>query len=660
MTTDDYKKLLANWPHDPGVYRFLDAEDRVLYVGKAKNLKNRLSSYFSNTKDMVYKTRVMVKHAHRIEMTLVDTEVDALLLESTLIKRFQPPYNVMLKDGKSYTYLCIKNERFPRVFLTRRVIRDGSIYFGPYTSKFRVETILDLIRQLFPLRTCNLNLTEENIARGKFKVCLEYHIKNCQGPCEGFETEANYNEKIEQIKNMLRGNFGPVKRHFLQRMAHHAERMEFEKAQQIKEKLLAFEDYQGKSTVVSTTIRDVDVFSIACDEKNAYVNYIKVVNGAIINTWTQEMVKNLDDDEADLLSFTILEIRERFQSIAPEVIVPMEVQLADASITMTIPKIGDKKKLLELSEKNVHFFLLQKKKEEASQTGKQTSAERILRTLQSDLQMADVPLHLECFDNSNMQGSYPVSSCVVFRNAKPSKGDYRHYNVKTVVGPNDFATMEEVVFRRYKRLLAEGQTLPQLIIIDGGKGQLSAAVKSLEALGIGTNAPISRAEADSPRSTAQPLTLSHKVTVVGIAKRLEEIFFPGDPVPLYINKKSESLKLIQQARNEAHRFAITFHRNQRSKDFTKTELEDIPGIGTKTAEKLLKHFGSVKKMREASTEEIEKAIGKGAAEKVERYFRAEEGGEEVGGSPTLAGVGNELSGGMETSLEESDENVENE
>jgi excinuclease ABC subunit C len=615
MTTDDYKKLLPNWPHDPGVYRFLDAEDRVLYVGKAKNLKNRLSSYFSSTKDMAYKTRVMVKHAYRIEMTLVDTEADALLLESTLIKRFQPPYNVMLKDGKSYTYLCIKNEPFPRVFLTRRVIRDGSTYFGPYTSKFRVEVILDLIKQLFPLRTCNLSLTEENIAKGKFKVCLEYHIKNCQGPCEGLESEADYNEKIEQIKNMLRGNFGPVKRHFQQEMARHAEAMEFEKAQQIKEKLTAFEDYQGKSTVVSTTIRDVDVFSIASDEKNAYVNYIKVVNGAIINAWTQEMVKNLDEDETELLSFTILEIRERFQSIAPEVIVPFEVELADATLTMTVPKIGDKKKLLELSEKNVHFFLLQKKKEEASQTGKQTSAERILRTLQSDLQLADVPLHIECFDNSNMQGSYPVSSCVVFRNAKPSKGDYRHYNVKTVIGPNDFATMEEVVYRRYKRLLAEGQTLPQLIIIDGGKGQLSAAVKSLEALGIGVKAP-GEGNETSPQIP--------KVTVVGIAKRLEEIFFPGDSVPLYINKKSESLKLIQQARNEAHRFAITFHRNQRSKDFTKTELEDIPGIGSKTAERLLKHFGSVKKMREASAEEIEKAIGKGAAAKVAKYFQAVE------------------------------------
>ncbi len=633
MTTDDYKRLLHNWPHDPGVYRFLDAEDRVLYVGKAKNLKNRLASYFSNTKDMAYKTRVMVKHASRIEMTLVGSEVDALLLESTLIKRFQPPYNVMLKDGKSYTYLCIKNEPFPRVFLTRRVIRDGSSYFGPYTSKQRVETILGLIRQLFPLRTCNLSLTQENIAKRKFKVCLEYHIKNCQGPCEAFETAAAYGEKIEHIKNMLRGNFGPVKRHFQQLMAHHAERMEFEKAQLIKDRLLAFEDYQGKSTVVSTTIRDVDVFSIASDEKNAYVNYIKVVNGAIINTWTQEMVKNLDDDEAELLAFVLPEIRERFQSIAPEVIVPMDVPVADTTVTVTVPKIGDKKKLLELSEKNVHFFLLQKKKEEASAAGKQTSAERILRTLQSDLQMADVPLHIECFDNSNMQGSYPVSSCVVFRNAKPSKSDYRHYNVKTVVGPNDFATMEEVVFRRYKRLLAEGQTLPQLIIIDGGKGQLSAAVKSLEALGIrmrderGMRNEGTGMKGDSGSLVPHPSSLVPEVTVVGIAKRLEEIFFPGDSVPLYINKKSESLKLIQQARNEAHRFAITFHRNQRSKDFTKTELEDIPGIGTKTADKLLKHFGSVKKMREASAEEVEAAIGKGAAEKVAKYFRAEEVGE---------------------------------
>ncbi len=600
MTDKDYKELMPTWPKDPGVYRFLDGEKNVLYVGKAKNLKNRLSSYFGSTKGMALKTRVMVKHARSIEMTIVETETDALLLESTLIKRLQPPYNVMLKDGKSYSYLCVKNERFPRVFITRNVVRDGSTYFGPYTSRMQIKTILDLIKTLFPLRTCNLLLSDENISKGKFKVCLEYHIKNCEGPCEGLETEENYNEKIDQIKNILKGNFGPVKRHFQELMLRHAENLEFEKAQALKEKLTFFEDYQSKSTVVSTTIRDVDVFSIASDEKNAFVNYIKVVNGAIINTYTQEMVKNLDEDETDLLAYVVPELRQRFDSIAGEVILPYQIPLADDSIVQTIPKIGDKKKLLELSEKNVRFFLLQRKKEEISKTNKQTPAERILRTLQSDLNMDTVPLHIECFDNSNMQGSYPVSSCVVFKNAKPSKKDYRHYNIKTVQGPNDFASMEEVVYRRYRRLLQEGEPLPQLIIIDGGKGQLSSAVKSLEVLGI-----------------------LNKVTVVGIAKRLEEIFFPGDSVPLYINKKSESLKLIQQARNEAHRFAITFHRNKRSKDFTKTELEDIPGIGEKTAARLLKHFGSVKKMRDAQKEELETVIGKAGANKVWIYFGKE-------------------------------------
>ena len=601
MTDKDYKKLMPTWPKEPGVYRFLDGEKNVLYVGKAKNLKNRLSSYFGSTKGMALKTRVMVKHARSIEMTIVETETDALLFESTLIKRLQPPYNVMLKDGKSYSYLCIKNERFPRVFITRNVVRDGSTYFGPYTSKMQIKTILDLIKTLFPLRTCNLFLSEENIETGKFKVCLEYHIKNCEGPCEGLETEENYNDKIDQIKNFVKGNFGPIKRHFQDLMLKHAENLEFEKAQQIKEKLTVFEDYQSKSTVVSTTIRDVDVFSIASDEKNAYVNYLKVVNGAIINTYTQEMVKNLDDDEADLLAFVVPELRQRFDSIAPEIILPFEVPMTEEGVTLTIPKIGDKKKLLELSEKNVRFVLLQRKKEEVSKTNKQTPAERILRTLQSDLNMAEVPLHIECFDNSNMQGSHPVSSCVVFKNAKPSKSDYRHYNIKTVQGPNDFASMEEVVFRRYRRLLQENEPLPQLIIIDGGKGQLSSAVKSLEALGI-----------------------LDKVTVVGIAKRLEEIFFPGDSIPLYINKKSESLKLIQQARNEAHRFAITFHRTKRSQNFTKTELEDIPGVGEKTAAKLLKHFGSVKKLRAASKEELEKAAGAAVAGKIWVYFGKEE------------------------------------
>lgn len=601
MNQEDYQRLSPTFPPEPGVYRFLDKEGVILYVGKAKNLKNRLSSYFTTSKNLAFKTRTMVKHAHAIEFTIVETETDALLLENTLIKRFQPGYNVKLKDDKSYTYICIKNERFPRVFLTRRVFRDGSAYFGPYTSKGRIKVILELIKQLFPLRNCPLLLSKENIEKGKFKVCLEYHIKNCLGPCEGFETELSYQARIEQIKNILKGNFSSVKNHFRELMEQHAAQLEFEKAQQIKDRLDAFEDYQSKSTVVNPGIRDVDVFSIASDEKMAYVNYIKVVNGAIINTYTQEMVKNLDDDEADLLSFAISELREKFQSISDEVLVPFEIVLADPAVKVTVPKIGDKKNLLDLSEKNVKYHLMQKMRDEVSKTRRQTSAERILRTLQTDLQMKILPMHIECFDNSNMQGSYPVSSCVVFKNAKPSKQDYRHYNVKTVAGPNDFATMEEVVYRRYKRLLQESQPLPQLIIIDGGKGQLSAAVKSLKSL-----------------------DLLDKVTVVGIAKRLEEIFFPEDPVPLYINKKSEALKLIQQARNEAHRFAITFHRDQRSRALTKTELTDVPGVGEKTAEKLLKHFGSVKKLREASMEELEKASGKSVAQKIVHYFREAE------------------------------------
>jgi excinuclease ABC subunit C len=447
------------------------------------------------------------------------------------------------------------------------------------------------------LRTCTLHLSQENIDKNKFKPCLEYHIKNCAAPCVGLETEEAYNRKIEQIKNILKGNFAAVKTHLKEEMQRFAENMQFEQAQAMKEKLGLFEDYQGRSTVVSPNIRDVDVFAIADDEKEAFVNYLKVVNGAVIHTYTLTLTKNLDEDRETLLVYAIQNLREKFNSITPELIVPFEVILPEKDLLITIPKIGDKKKLLELSEKNVQYHLLQKKKQAASATGKQTSAERILRTLQADLHMEEVPLWLECFDNSNLQGTNPVSSCVVFKNAKPSKRDYRHYNVKSVEGPNDFASMEEVVYRRYKRLLAEGQGLPQLIIIDGGKGQLGAAMKSLRAL-----------------------DLEGKMTVVGIAKRLEEIFFPDDPVPALINKKSESLKLIQQARNEAHRFGITFHRNQRSKNFIKTELTEIPGIGAKTAEKLLQHFGSPARLREAEPAEIEKVVGKAAAGKVAGYF----------------------------------------
>lgn len=599
MTTADFKKIADTIPHEPGVYRFLDESGVILYVGKAKSLRNRVASYFGQRKGRAHKTRVLVKNADHLEFTLVETEADALLLENSLIKKYQPRYNVMLKDGKSYSYLCIKKERFPRVFITRRVIRDGSTYFGPYTSKYRLKIILDLIKQLFPLRTCNFNLSEENIEAGKFKVCLEYHIKNCIGPCVGFESEEEYDEKIAQIKNILKGNFSAVIQHFKGEMQRMAEQLEFEKAQQMKEKLDAFNDYQAKSTVVSTKIRDVDVFTIATGEKEAYINYLKIVNGAIIHTHTQELVTNLDDEEEDLLQYTIPLLRERFNSIAQELILPYPITLTEEDLTITVPKIGDKKKLLDLSEKNVKFYLLQKQKEAVSRTNKQTPAERILRTMQKDLQMDVLPMHIECFDNSNIQGAHPVSSCVVFKNAKPSKKDYRHFNIKTVEGPNDFASMEEVVRRRYSRLVKENSPLPQLIIIDGGKGQLSSSVKIIRELGI-----------------------EDKVTIIGIAKRLEEIFFPDDPIPLYIDKKSETLKIIQQARNEAHRFAITFHRDQRSRAFLGTELTEIPGIGEKTAEKLLTHFGSVKKLRQATAAQIAEASNLNVAKKVLDYFEA--------------------------------------
>ncbi|MFM8450169.1 MAG: excinuclease ABC subunit UvrC [Haliscomenobacter sp.] len=599
MTTEDFKQIADTVPKLPGVYRFLDEQDSILYVGKAKNLRNRVSSYFGERRDRAYRTRVMVKNATRIEFTIVETETDALLLENALIKQHQPRYNVMLKDDKSYSFICIKKERFPRVFITRQVIRDGSAYFGPYTSKFRLKTILELIRQLFPLRTCSLSLSEREIQSGKFKVCLEYHIKNCQGPCEGLESEKDYLDKIEQIKNILRGHFSAVVQHFKAEMHQYAEALEFEKAQQIKDKLTAFEDYQSKSTVVSASIRDVDVFSIVSDEKEVFINYLRVVNGAIIHTHTQELIRNLDDEEdADILAFAIPLIRERFNSLAPEIIVPFELPPVEAHIVMTVPKIGDKRKLLDLSQKNVQYYQMQKKRDEVSKTKKQTPAERILRQLQEDLRMPLLPMHLECFDNSNIQGTHPVSSCVVFKNARPSKQDYRHFNIKTVEGPNDFASMEEVVYRRYKRLLDEAQPLPQLIIIDGGKGQLGAAMDSIRRLGI-----------------------EHQVTVIGIAKRLEEIFFPDDPLPLYINKKSESLKLIQQARNEAHRFAISFHRDQRSRHFTKTSLTDITGIGDKTAQKLLSHFGSVKKLESATFHAIAEVVGEAKAKVLLDFFQ---------------------------------------
>jgi excinuclease ABC subunit C len=494
----------------------------------------------------------------------------------------------------------VKNERFPRVFFTRQVIKDGSTYFGPYASKARAKVILDVVRKLFPLRTCTLYLSEKNICQGKFKICLEYHIKNCLGPCEGFEEEEEYLDRISQVKNILKGNFREVRAHLKERMEYHAAETHFEKAQEIKDKLTFFEDYQGKSTVVSQTVRDVDVFHISEDQKKAYVHFLKVVSGAVIHTHTMEMIKNLNDHKPQILSLAVLHIREQFSSEAPEIIVPFEIPPPAEGIEVTIPQRGEKKSLLDLAEKNVKHYLFRKQQQELNQSGRANSAERILKQLLQDLHMDDVPFHIECFDNSNLQGTNPVASCVVFKNANPAKSEYRKFNIKTVEGANDFASMEEIVLRRYRRLLDEDKSLPQLIIIDGGKGQLSAAMKSIDDLGI-----------------ASP------VTVIGIAKRLEEIYFPGDGIPLYINKKSESLKLIQQARNEAHRFAITFHRQKRGKEITQTVLTTIPGIGEKTAQKLLLHFKSVSRLQTASVDDIAGVIGKHKAEGLLKHLNGD-------------------------------------
>ena len=599
MTTADYQILLPSLPEQPGIYRFIAVDEEILYIGKAKSLKKRIASYFGEKKDMRRKTRMMVRTAVRLEYTIVDTEQDALLLEATLIKKHQPRYNVALKHSRPYPYICIKKESFPRVMTVYKVEQDGSRYFGPYPSRSRMYTIIDLIKQLFKLRTCSLNLSKNNIEQNKFKVCLEYHIKNCLGPCVGLETEAEYNIKVEQVANILKGHLSSVKRFLKEQMSIFAEKLEFEKAAEIKVQLDAIEKYQGRSTVVHANIRDVDVFTIATDPdaEMAYVNYLKVVEGSIINTYTLELVQNLDSEKEDLLLYAIQVLREKFQSISPEVLIPFELSSPWPEVKFSVPQIGDKKKLMELSEKNAAYFLEQQQKQALARLEKKTQTEQILELMKKDLQLDELPIHIECFDNSNLQGTNPVSSCVVFKNAKPAKRDYRHYHVKTVEGPNDFASMEEVVFRRYRGLLDEGTPLPQLIIIDGGKGQLSAATVSLKALGI-----------------------FDRVTVIGIAKRLEEIFFPDDPVPILLSKKSHTLKIIQQARDEAHRFAISFHRDIRSKNFAKTELNSIPGIGEKTAQKLLTHFGSVKKIKESTREEIESLVAEKIADKLIEYF----------------------------------------
>ncbi|MBS1535460.1 MAG: excinuclease ABC subunit UvrC [Bacteroidetes bacterium] len=586
---------IQSLPDSPGVYQYYDKEGKILYVGKAKNLKKRVSSYFNKVHDTA-KTNVLVKKIVNIKHIVVPTESDALLLENNLIKKLQPRYNVLLRDDKSYPWLCIKKEPFSRVFSTRRMIKDGSEYFGPYTNFKTVNTILELIKELYPLRTCNYDLNEQNIQNHKFKVCLEFHIGNCKGPCEGYESLENYQEQVEAIRQILKGNFKDSLRNFKKKMTDLAADMQFEAAQIIKEKIEVLENYQSRSTIVNPKINNVDVFSIVSDEGAAYINFLQIAHGSIIRSHTTEIKKKLDESDEELLSLMIVELRERFHLLSKEIIVPFEVDLGE-HIKVTVPQLGDKKQILELSQRNAKFYRIEQLKQiQIVDPDRHTN--RIMAQMQKDLRLSVEPRHIECFDNSNIQGTNPVSACVVFKDGKPSKKDYRHFNIKTVEGPNDFASMEEVVYRRYKRMLDEGQSLPQLIIIDGGKGQLSSALKSIDAL-----------------------ELRGKIAIIGIAKRLEELFYPGDSVPLYLDKKSETLKVIQYLRNEAHRFGITFHRDKRSKSALQSSIEDIPGVGEKTMQTLLQHFKSVKRLKLASEDEISAVVGASKAKKIIDFYQ---------------------------------------
>lgn len=591
------KEQILHLPHKPGIYKFFD-DKGIIYVGKAVDIRKRVSSYFNRSAQHNKKTLKLVSQIRHIEFTIVDTEADAFLLENNLIKQYQPKYNILLKDGKTYPYISILNEHFPRVISTRNKVNDGSRYFGPYPSGTTMYVVLDLIRTLYPLRTCTYNLSPENIAAGKFKVCLEYHIGNCKGPCEGLEDETAYNHYISQIKNILSGNLSVAKNYFKEQMTAAAADYQYELAHQFKQKLDLLEDFQAKSTVVSNTLSNIDVFTITSNEECAFINYLKVMNGSIIQTQSLEIHKKLEEEDADLLASVIVQLRQDFESTSKEVITNIEVNLPLDNISVAQPQIGDKKKLINLSLKNAMY--LRKEREGRQEKNKELSDQReirVLETLKKDLRLTELPRQIECFDNSNFQGDNPVASMVCFKNGRPSKKDYRHFNIKTVVGPNDFESMYEIVTRRYKRLLNENQPLPQLIIIDGGKGQLSMAVKALK-----------------------DLNIYGKIAVVGIAKRLEEIFYPGDSLPLYIDKKSESLKLIQRLRNEAHRFAITFHRSKRDAGTLKTELTDLKGIGPTTAQALLLKYKSVKKLRELSLQELTQEVGKAKADILYAHF----------------------------------------
>ena len=582
-------------PDNPGVYQYYDKDGKILYVGKAKNLKKRVSSYFNKIHDTA-KTNVLVKKIVTIKHIVVPTETDALLLENNLIKTLQPRYNVLLRDDKSYPWICIKKEPFSRIFSTRRMVKDGSEYFGPYTSFKTVHTILDLIKELYPLRTCNYDLSKSNIESGKFKVCLEYHIGNCKGPCEGLESLEDYQKQVDAIREILKGNFKESMKDFKRLMTQYAQELRFEEAQKIKEKIEVLENYQSRSTIVNPKITNVDVFSIVSDESAAYVNFLQISHGSIIRSHTLEMKKKLDESDEELLELAIIELRERFQLLSKEIIVPFEMDLGE-NIKTTVPQLGDKKQILDLSIRNAKFYRIEQLKQlQIVDPDRHTN--RIMAQMQKDLRLHVEPRHIECFDNSNIQGTNPVAACVVFKDGKPSKKDYRHFNVKTVEGPDDFASMTEIVYRRYKRLLDENEPLPQLIIIDGGKGQLSSALKSIDELG-----------------------LRGKIAIIGIAKRLEELFYPGDSIPLYLDKKSETLKVIQQLRNEAHRFGITFHRDKRSKAALNSSVESIPGIGEKTMLTLIKHFKSVKRLKLATEIEISDVVGVSKAKKIVDFYK---------------------------------------
>jgi excinuclease ABC subunit C len=591
------QSILSALPQKPGVYQYFDVDGNIIYIGKAKILKNRVSSYFTGQHQGT-KTAVLVRKIVDIKYIVVESEMDALLLENSLIKKHKPRYNILLKDDKTYPSIVIKKEPFPRIFATRQVIKDGSEYHGPYASVKVMHAVLDLVRRLYPIRSCSLSLTKENIEAGKFKVCLEYHLGNCMGPCEGKQSLANYEESVENIRKIIKGNYGEAIRELRTLMSQSAADYRFEEAQLLKEKIETLESFQARSTIVNPSIHNVDVFTIASDANSGFVNFIKIMNGVIVQGYTAEIKKKMDESDRELLEFAIIDIRERLQSNAKEICVQIPLELEIPGVEISLPIRGDKKKLVELSQRNSNGYMLDVHKQQEI-VDPERHVNRIMETLKADLHLKELPVHIECFDNSNIQGTNPVSACVVFKNAKPSKGDYRKFNVKTVEGPNDFDTMKEAVYRRYHRLVTEGESLPQLIIIDGGKGQLGAALESLENVG-----------------------LRGKIAIIGIAKRLEEIYFPGDSLPIYLDKRSESLKLIQQLRDEAHRFGLSHHRDRRSKDALRSEITEIPGVGFRTTQQLIFHFKTVKKVKEASLEQLGEVVNKKMAKLVFEYFRA--------------------------------------